>query len=929
MIKDLSGEWRLTRLADGSERPMAVPGDIASALVASGELADPYGPEAEAGALWVGREDWKLWREFTLEAPEARARLLTLSFGVVDCFAEVALNGERIGESRSMFVPGLYDAARAARPGRNVVELTIRSPESEAARRAEASPYPSPASEYPVSSPHRNLIRKAQCMGGWDWGPCLMTGGIYDQARLLVDDAVAIRGASASVRRMDGLEWLVLCELELELAEAGTVELEARLGARPLGFDADSGGGQGTGLDRRPGTGPDEGAGDETRTGAGMLGASSVIAASAETGRSVHRIELRARDPELWWPVGHGAQSLYALELTARVAGAPAEAARTRRFELGFRTVKVVAEDDAHGRSMAFEFNGRRVFLKGANWIPQDALPSRWSDGRAARLLSSALEANMNAVRVWGGGRYESDGFYDFCDRRGIVVWQDFMFSCATYPSSKAFLSEVESEVRAQIARLKRHPSIALWCGNNEDLGAIGWFAESKANPARYIVDYDRLNEGVIGRLAAELDPDRPWWPSSPSAGPGDYSDNWHSDLAGDMHYWSVWHEGKPFDAYLDVGPRFCSEFGFQSLPSPAVATAFASGISANVTSPAMERHQRHPRGNELILSTMSRYFRMPSGFEATLYLSQVQQAMAIREAAEHWRSLAPRCMGILYWQLNDVWPCASWSSLEYGGSWKLLHHEARRFFAPSAPFLRVKDGIVVAGLAHDGPEPFDGELRLRIVDFAGATLDERTRRMSIDSQPAAAIAWELPLDRLPAAPERAFCVVDLLPSLSRGAPASPGGVASAGGGTTRGAPVPAGRTWRFLAEPKRCELEDPRLRVERAVSPVGDDVGSRGDAFEISCERPAFWVAPGFAARAEEPSSSCPAADVPDPATPACRFDDSGFLLLPGEVKALMRVGAAPRGAYGSGGTRDGRIESCPEDPPDLFHLFRSYMGA
>jgi beta-mannosidase len=547
---------------------------------------------------------------------------------------------------------------------------------------------------------------------------------------------------------------------------------------------------------------------------------------------------------------------------------------------------------------MAIEVNGRPIFLKGANWIPQDALPSRWTEAGARSLLDQAVAANMNCIRVWGGGRYESDGFYDYCDEKGILVWQDFMFACATYPSTPEFLAEVDAEARAQIRRLKHHPCIALWCGNNEDLGAIGWYEESRANPTRYVVDYDRLNEGVLGRAVRELDPGRPWWPSSPSAGPGDYSDNWHADGAGDMHYWSVWHEGKPFSAYLDVRPRLCSEFGFQSLPSPEAVAAFAGPEDLNVTSPVMEHHQRHPKGNELIMTTMLRYFRMPRGFDETLYLSQAQQALAIKTAVDYWRSTTPRCMGALYWQLNDVWPCASWSSLEYGGRWKLLHYEARRFFAPAAPFAYLKNGALYAGASYDGPGRYRGRLRLRLLSFDGAELLERRAPIELDS-PSASVSWELPIASLPAAPIECFCVVDLEDE------GVPGAAASAGAGAFTAAgrgyvPVDApNRSWIFLTEPKRCSLRKATVSASMSAPPAAAGDSEAGAAFELRLETdtPAFWIDPRY-----RRAAGGEAAERGSPPGFALRgrLEDAGFLLLPGESRTLRYEPSAEEASIG-----------------------------
>lgn len=861
MQLDLSGSWTLFRDRDGSSRPMAIPGDVVSALVASGELSDPFVGEAELDALWTGREDWTLVRRFTLDDAALAAESLRLELESLDTVADILLNGIELARSRNMFLPVGIELSEAARIGENELRISIRSAERAAAEAAARLPYPSPASTYPVSSPHRNLIRKAQCMAGWDWGPCLLSGGVYGYARIVASNGARIAGLSAEALRLEGEAWELRCRIEFELSAPGQVRLTAE-----------------------------------------AAGGRAELIADAPAGPSVHELAIRVESPELWWPVGHGGQPLY--ELVARVhevkggTEAGARASSERRLRVAFRELKLRNEPDADGRSMAAEVNGRPIFLKGANWIPQDALPSRWTAAGARMLLDQALAANMNCIRVWGGGRYESDAFYDYCDERGILVWQDFMFSCATYPSSPAFLAEVDAEARGQIRRLRHHPCIALWCGNNEDLGAIGWYEESRANPTRYVVDYDRLNEGVLGRAVRELDPGRPWWPSSPSAGPGDYADNWHADGAGDMHYWSVWHEGKPFSAYLDVRPRLCSEFGFQSLPSPEAVAAFASPDDLNVTSPVMEHHQRHPKGNELIMTTMLRYFRMPRGFDETLYLSQAQQALAIKTAVDYWRSTAPRCMGALYWQLNDVWPCASWSSLEYGGRWKLLHYEARRFFAPAAPYAYAKDGTLYAGASYDGPGRYRGRLRLRLLSFDGAELLERRAPVELDS-PSAAATWELPIAGLPAASNACFCVVDLEDEVVPGAAGSAGAGASTVAGRG-GVPADApNRSWIFLAEPKRCSLRKATVSASMSAAPAASGASEAEAAFELRLETdaPAFWVDPRY----RRPAAG-EAAERGSPSGFALRgrLDDAGFLLLPGESRTLRYEPSADESSIG-----------------------------
>jgi len=313
----------------------------------------------------------------------------------------------------------------------------------------------------------------------------------------------------------------------------------------------------------------------------------------------------------------------------------------------------------------------------------------------------------MNMIRVWGGGRYEPDSFYDACDELGLMVWQDFMFSCNLYPSTPGFLAEVDAEVRDNVARLHHHACLALWCGDNELVGALTWFPESRNDRDRYLVNYDRMNRCIEAALQ-ETDPQAIWWPSSPTPGPMSFGDAWHDDGSGDMHFWSVWHEGRDFDHYRDVAPRFCSEFGFQSYPSMDVIRSFADPADFNIAAPVLESHQKNKGGNARIAETMFRYFRWPERFEDFVWLSQVQQGLAIKTAVTQWRSDRPRCMGTLIWQLNDTWPVCSWSSLDYGGGWKVLHHMAKGFFRPVMATAVPKDGRLLLKGINDSIAPVD-----------------------------------------------------------------------------------------------------------------------------------------------------------------------------------------------------------------------------
>ena len=424
-----------------------------------------------------------------------------------------------------------------------------------------------------------------------------------------------------------------------------------------------------------------------------------------------NRIEID--DPPLWWPNGAGEQKFYTYAVD--VNGEKV----TRR--IGLRKLEVLNEKTVGHKgkeelSLVFRVNGRRIFMKGANWIPCDAYESRQTPQRYRDLLESAKAANMNMIRLWGGGQYEKDVFYDLCDELGIMVWHDMMCSCAVYPGNDEFLGEISAELEHQLRRLRDHASIAMWCGDNECLGAIKWFKETRNDQDFYRGEWMKRSK-MQGELVKKYDPARTYWPSSPCCGPGDFGDAWKEDSKGDMHNWDVWHENKPFAKYYEYHPRFCSEFGFQSFPSMEIAETFASKEQILSRGPDFEWHQKNPGGNERIRKTFARYFPEPKDVPSELLLSLFQQAMAIQTAVDAWRSEQPRCMGTLFWQINDNWPVASWSSIEYGGKWKPLQYLAKRFFEPVHVTLSP-DGMV--NVINDTDKPLDGDVLAIFHPFDG-----------------------------------------------------------------------------------------------------------------------------------------------------------------------------------------------------------------
>jgi len=674
---DLTGTWTLQRDDSSKMIPAMVPGDTHSALLAAGEISDPYWGKNELELQDLGNQDWSFTRTIEVTAELLEEDSIFLNFDVLDTVAEVSVNGKRVGDSANMFVRQRFEIKKQLVLGSNEIMVTLKSPVKAAKALIDKMPYAIPTGSAPVASPHRNMLRKVQCHSGWDWGVCLMVSGIYGNTWLGATSAGRIESVVTTQAHCDEA-----CKVTIECEVLAVNDLETEL-----------------------------------QVTCGTATTSKRVALTK--GLNLIETTVTIDAPKLWWPNGHGDQPLY--DLTVSVAGDEV------RKRIGLRTIELVNDEDDIGLSMYFKVNGRPIFCKGADWIPCDALPARQTHDVYDDLLSSAVDANMNMLRVWGGGQYENDAFYELCDEKGLLIWQDFMFACSLYPATPEFLANVREEAEYQIKRLRDHACLALWCGNNENIAALKWYQESRDNRDRYLVDYDRLNEGVLGNAVDKLDPTRTFWPSSPSGGRGDYSDCFHDDSRGDMHYWEVWHGGKSMDSFYSVIPRFCSEFGYQSFPSAETIRSYAPDNQLNVTSPVLEHHQRNTGGNSKIIEMFSRYFRMPEGFGNFVYLSQVLQGLAIKTAVEHWRHLQPTCMGTVYWQLNDNWPVCSWASIEYGGKWKLLHYMAKRFFEPTiASAFQHADGTLELWVTNDEARERHCKVTARVFDFAGKILKEK-----------------------------------------------------------------------------------------------------------------------------------------------------------------------------------------------------------
>lgn len=627
-------EFREAR-TDEPWSPAQIPGSVHTDLLALGRIPDPFVADNELEVQWVHERDWVYRVRFDADDTLCAEDHVFLVCDGLDTLADVMFNERLLGHAENMFRQYRWDVTEMVAPGQNEVVVEFPSTVAYMLERQEEEPLIGPSQSIPGGA----HVRKAPCQFGWDWGPQLPPMGIWREMRL--EGYTTARLDDVHVRQVHGPAGVTLqLGIEIERWEPADLQVVLRVQA------------------------PD----------GGQLESATELTGSALRGETA----LEVRDPALWWPNGLGPQPLYGVE----VALYEGDTLRDRRtFRIGLRKLELRQELDDFGTSFTFVINDVPIFAKGANWIPADSFPQRVTDAHLEHLIRSAAEANMNMLRVWGGGLYEDDRFYDLCDEYGLLVWQDFIYSCSVYPGDEAFVENARIEAVQNIQRLRHHPSLALWCGNNEmEWGWVGWGWEARMAP-EYKIYYDQMFHRMLPSLCAEHDPDRPYWPSSPSSGipfedPGGVR-------AGDTHNWEVWHGGRPFEHYRSHSSRFVSEFGFQSLPPLATIRTYADEADWNMTSYMMEHHQRNASGNGKIINYMTDHFQLPKDFPSLVYLTQVLQAEAVRTGVEFWRRNRACTSGALYWQLNDCWPVASWASLDYFGRWKALHYVARRFYAP------------------------------------------------------------------------------------------------------------------------------------------------------------------------------------------------------------------------------------------------------
>ncbi|MDQ8205130.1 glycoside hydrolase family 2 protein [Pelagicoccus sp. SDUM812003] len=794
----LDGNWTL-KGPKKIEISAVVPGCVHADLRRENLIPDPYFRDNETQVQWVGEENWTYTRSFELSPAFLRSERLELVCQGLDTFAEIHINGRKLAETDNMFRQWEFDVKALLREGENSISVTLRSPMPYGRRKQEERFL------WQTGIGHHRLeggqwVRKEQSNYGWDWGPMIVTMGIWRSIGIRSVNTARIEDTRVSQTLSQSFKKATV-SVDVSCSVVKRSKLLARV---EISKDGDV-----------------------------------VATAQSSVARKRAALEMTIRNPQLWWPNGLGEQPLYTVSVELVDESGAVLDREVKR--IGIRELTLVREKDQWGESFCFQANGHRFFAKGANWIPSDQFDVWGTDERNRSLLESARDANMNMVRVWGGGKYERDAFYDDCDELGICVWQDFMFACAAYPGfDDDWVANVKVEIGQQVRRLRHHASVALWCGNNElehippilgdEPGQMPW--------DEYINLFDR----IIGKVVKQNDNQRAYWPSSEHSPVGDRKYSQNPDC-GDAHLWKVWHGRRPFEWYRTAFHRFCSEFGFQSFPEPSTIETYTEPEERNVTSFVMEHHQRSPIGNSAIIDYMLSWFRLPVGFENTVWLTQILQGLAIKYAVEHWRMNKPRCMGALYWQLNDCWQVASWSSLDYFGKWKALHYAARDFFAPllvtGVEDLDTKN--VEIHVVSDQLQRAKATVAWKVVDLSGDELESGSKALRVPAN-ASKTVKTLSLAKLVKEHGERGLLVKLFLSQD-------GEVVSENLVT--------------LARPKHLKLQDPKLSCKVKKSD--------GGSFEVtlSASKPSLWTwleLKGIAAR----------------------YSDNFIHLLPGETRSI-----------------------------------------
>ena len=676
----LNGTWQLSAGHRSLESvDMQIPGTVLSGLLAAGKIKDPFYRTNEDATRALFWKDYVFTRTFDVNEELLAQQHIVLVCEGLDTLAEISINGTFLAKTDNMHRTWKFQAKKLLHPGKNEIQIVFRS----VLRFIEDYPYEAhkKINYIPCGSMKGNqLLRKAHSMFGWDWGPQTIDAGIFRDIYL------------------QGYSHARIEDIRIHQQHAKNVSVQTSITL------SESVPGQKLCVELS-----EDGADKPLQTKLCKTNADGVAA-----------VDFVIENPKLWWPNDYGNQPLYIVRTTLLDEDGTSLESITRR--IGLRTLTISQEKDEWGNEFAFCVNGVKIFTRGGNYIPDDCLYTRITEKKLDYILESCRRAHFNCVRVWGGGYYPSDAFYDLCDEKGLIVWQDLMYACNVYDVTDAFAENCRQETYDNVRRLRHHASLGLWCGNNEIESAWDHWGDFQKETPYLRADYIRLFEEVLPKAVQEADGETFYWHSSPSS--GGCFDNPDDANRGDTHYWDVWHGQKPFTDYRKYFFRFCSEFGFQSFPCAKTVNSFTLEDDRNIFSRVMESHQKNDAANGKMLYYLSENLRYPKDLTHLLYASQVLQGMAIKYGVDHWRRNRGRCMGTLYWQINDDWPAPSWSSIDYFGRWKALHYMAQKFYAPHAVSMTLEDHRCHVYFSNESFETTEYSLTLSIRDLSGNVLE-------------------------------------------------------------------------------------------------------------------------------------------------------------------------------------------------------------
>lgn len=664
--------WIFRKKGDVKWLSASVPGTVHTDLFNNKVIPNPFYGTNEKQLQWIENEAWEYETSFVVSPSELKHKTVELQFDGLDTYAEVFLNGKSILNVDNMFRNWKVEVKKYLKVGQNKLTVVFQSAVKKGKEAAKKLNYTLPSDE-------KIFTRKAQYHYGWDWGPRFVTAGIWKKVQLNFWNSATIENVKYEQKLLSDEIAQLDFTAEVDCKQSGKYQL--------------------------------------------IINDVSEIY-SLKKGKNLLKIDYEIKNPKRWWSNGLGEAYLYPFVISLSEKNTMLS---KKEMNIGLRTLELVQEKDNFGKSFYFKLNGVPVFMKGANYIPPNSFLPKAKDSVYKSIVKNAVEANMNMLRVWGGGVYADDAFYDECDKNGILVWQDFMFACAMYPGDAAFLKNVKREVVDNVNRLQNHPSLALLCGNNEnDEGWHNWgwqkqYHYSAADSTKIWNDYKKLFHELIPKtLDSLLSKEKNiYWPSSPSIGWG----RKESLLQGDSHYWGVWWGMEPFEVYKKKIGRFMSEYGFQGMPNLETFNAFANENELNLTSESVKNHQKHPTGYQTIQTYMERDYKVPTNFEDFIYVSQLLQAEGMKTAIEAHRRAKPYCMGTLYWQLNDCWPVTSWSSVDYFGNWKAFHYQAKRSFENVLVSVAEEENQYKVYVVSDEVSSKKGKLELQLLDFEGKIL--------------------------------------------------------------------------------------------------------------------------------------------------------------------------------------------------------------